>query len=103
LRWPFALIGFTSHQNFKRYARVRHCTWFLQSLTMAAVMVAAIIYEVIMLDGLNYVYLLGAAFIACVIVGLDYHFTTVVRFYSKHPNLTKQPIKWLSSDSEPQF
>jgi len=101
LRWPFALMGFINSKTFKTYSMVRLITWWMQTIVIFGALIALIIMEVLYWEALNYVYLTGASLIACVIVGIDYHFTTVVRFCAKHPTSQKAPIKWLSSDSEP--
>lgn len=44
--------------------------------------------------------------IACVFTFLtiiDYHFTSVVRFFADHRTNKKKEIAWLDSDSEPDF
>ena len=34
---------------------------------------------------------------------IDYHYSTVVRFYAKNPSARKVKINWLMTDSEPDF
>jgi hypothetical protein len=44
-----------------------------------------------------------AAMIVSFVVLIDYHWSTVIRFYAKHPTIRTEKIKWLESDSEPDF
>jgi len=44
-----------------------------------------------------------AALLISFIVLVDYHWSTVIRFYAKHPSKRKVKINWLDSDSEPDF
>jgi uncharacterized membrane protein YdfJ with MMPL/SSD domain len=46
---------------------------------------------------------LAAAFFLSLVVLIDYHWSTVVRFYAKYPSQRKGKINWLESDSEPDF
>jgi prepilin signal peptidase PulO-like enzyme (type II secretory pathway) len=82
MRWPFALLAFCNHKWFIRYAFVRRVTFYLQLLTIVAVLIWRIIDEVLYQEALNYVYLTGATFIACVVIGVDLHWTSVVKFYA---------------------
>ena len=42
--------------------------------------------------------------IVCLLyLGVDYHWTNCVVFYSKHPPKRKEKISWIDSDSEPQY
>lgn len=34
---------------------------------------------------------------------VDYHFTSVVRFYADHPSVKKKDVAWIDTDSEPDF
>jgi hypothetical protein len=43
------------------------------------------------------------AFAACIVCGVDWHWTSVVRFQASHPTQNKQPIEWLVSDSDQMF
>lgn len=97
------MAAFCNHKWFKIYAFIRYITFFLQLFTIVGVLLWRIIDEVLYQEALNYLYLTGAAFVACVFIGVDYHWTSVVRFYGEHPVLKKKSISWLSSDSEPQF
>lgn len=58
--------------------------------------------EAIINEGQKYIEVILAAVAFCFVVGTDFHFTQVVKFYANNP-VKRSKIKWLSSDSEPQF
>lgn len=81
---------------------MRLVTWILQSLVLLAALAYLIYWEVFVDLETQYIYVILAAIAMCVIIGTDFHFTQVVRFYAKNP-LKQTKLNWLNSDSDPQF
>jgi len=46
---------------------------------------------------------LAMAFFLSLVTVIDYHWSSVVRFYAKYPSVSEHKIRWLESDSEPSF
>ena len=86
---------------YKRYAKWRRWTFWIQAPLILAGLVGFIMDDVLNRGGLNYVISVFATIMVAFILYIDYHWSSVVYFNANFPWVNKKPIDWLASDSEP--
>jgi len=87
------------------YYYVRFISFWFQTLVMYLCLCAFVLYTLFYKDADSTLLTNGlwAAFFISAIVVIDYHWSTVVRFYAKHPSERTVKINWLQTDSEPDY
>lgn len=88
---------------FDCYAKTRRITFFFNCILLIGGLFAFIVLDILYKGGSSYLYILAALIGVLVFLGIDYHWTNCVVFMQKHPPKNKEDIRWIESDSEPQF
>jgi hypothetical protein len=88
---------------FNTYAKVRRASFFANIVLLLGGVFAFIVVDILKYGGKDYLFILVALILVLVYLGVDFHWTNTVVFYSKHPPKRKAKINWIESDSEPQY
>ena len=99
IRPILACLVMSNYRHFAAYTRCRKCTFWLYSIILFGSLFAYVAYDVILQAGEHYMQILGALMVAILIVLTDFHWTKVVEFHNKHPEL--HPSSKVKKGSQP--
>jgi hypothetical protein len=102
-RFLLAILSWKNPKMFNTYAKVRRASFFVNIVLLLGGVFVFIVLDIIKRAGADYLLILGTLIFVLIYLGVDFHWTNCVVFYSKHPPKRKEAINWIESDSEPQY
>lgn len=102
-RCLLAILSWRNPKMFSTYAKFRRASFFVNIVLLLGGVFAFVVVDIFKHGGAHYLLILAALIFVLIYIGVDFHWTNCVVFYSKHPPKRKEAIRWISSDSEPQY
>ena len=102
IRPLFAFMALKDFARFPLYAKTRRATSWVFAILSFAGFFYWIVNNILEEVSQDYLMTFGIIVVAVSIIGIDFHWSSVVFFYSKHPDFT--PVKLFAKDSsEPKY